>query len=444
MSVGEKINICYVLDQGYVSYLNRHLQSLLTYHDPKELNIHIISLKPLKGISNDIVYTTHVIELDKHINFKYKSKQDRITPSTYLKLYIPEVLSDRDKCLYIDADTIIQKPLNTLYFIDPDYIAGTESYLIGKKQAKELNLPYYMLTGVMLMNLKNLREDGFKERCLNLLNSEFVNNIPSELWQHEETLINLVYQGKLTIIHHRYNYCHNRLYEYPLVKEDDAVILHYPGKDKQDMFNNKLVLYPFKTITNKSNILGGKTKYINLKDLVNMLDGKSVAVVGNAKSIFYKSNGYLIDKFDIVIRFNKGFIYNPDAQGNKTDILITAEDLDIRDLLKFGNIPSTILRRRKDINLTGIDLNKINEYVIDNKDIVRVSQGLGGARASSGQIAIGLLRNTNCKRPIHLFGFDFESTPTFYNSLDYKTLHNYKAEKLRAKELEKQNILVIH
>lgn len=31
-------------------------------------------------------------------------------------------------------------------------------------------------------------------------------------------------------------------------------------------------------------------------------------------------------------------------------------------------------------------------------------------------------------REVHLFGFDFGDTPTFYNSPDYQTPHDYAAE----------------
>lgn len=42
-----------------------------------------------------------------------------------------------------------------------------------------------------------------------------------------------------------------------------------------------------------------------------------ISVVGNAKSLLEKKNGPIIDNADMVIRFNGGYISNPQAQGKK-------------------------------------------------------------------------------------------------------------------------------
>jgi hypothetical protein len=47
--------------------------------------------------------------------------------------------------------------------------------------------------------------------------------------------------------------------------------------------------------------------------------GKSIAVVGNAQSLFDAEFGTEIDAHDIVIRLNKGFVKSPLAQGHRTD-----------------------------------------------------------------------------------------------------------------------------
>ena len=61
-----------------------------------------------------------------------------------------------------------------------------------------------------------------------------------------------------------------------------------------------------------------------------------ISVVGNAKSIFDKKYGKIIDSADLVIRFNGGVIIDPESQGIKTDIL--AYSLYKKNLKDFGEV----------------------------------------------------------------------------------------------------------
>lgn len=57
---------------------------------------------------------------------------------------------------------------------------------------------------------------------------------------------------------------------------------------------------------------------------LNFLDGKSIAIVGGADSVFKEKNGSYIDSFDVVIRINRGIdnlVGNSEYLGTKTDIL---------------------------------------------------------------------------------------------------------------------------
>lgn len=76
--------------------------------------------------------------------------------------------------------------------------------------------------------------------------------------------------------------------------------------------------------------------YDEIKPVKDFICGKRVAIVGNAQSIFDTVHGKAIDAHDVVIRFNKGFITAPDAQGSKTDILLLACELTAEELQGFG------------------------------------------------------------------------------------------------------------
>ena len=160
-------------------------------------------------------------------------------------------------------------------------------------------------------------------------------------------------------------------------------------------------------------------QFENLREVKEFIKDKRVAIVGNAESQFEKQNGSKIDEFDVVIRFNRGFITKPESQGTKTDILIMACELTKEERKSF-NAKYYINRMKRFHNPTPLHFLNI--------DIKTIGKEITDARASSGFIAINLCVEAQAKS-IDLFGFDWEATPTFYNPKDYKTLHNYSDEK---------------
>lgn len=179
-----------------------------------------------------------------------------------------------------------------------------------------------------------------------------------------------------------------------------------------------------------------KMPILNVSDMFTgpyqLISGKNVAIVGNAKSIFDKSNGQEIDQHDTIIRFNRGFITKAESQGSRTDILIMACPLTNEERLSFGAL--SYINRSKRI--------KSGFYTFTNKFRAWLKTQIG-AQPSSGLMAIQFCRAAYAKN-IDLYGFDFEATPTFYNPEGYVTKHNYTKEKELIQEMQTQNILKIH
>ena len=393
------MEIVYVFDKNYLKFFNESVKSVLKYNP----YAHITVISPEKL---DIPYDNVVMDIPPNVKHR---ENDRITSATFLKLQIPQL--PYDKVLFIDADIICQAPLDELWNMECNYICLTESHTYGEKQAKEHNHEKYGLSGVMLMNLKALREDNFTEKSFVPFDTS-----PFKIWCHEETIINHYFYDKLTFIDRKYNYCHNRTYRKP-IPEMKAVLLHYCGGNKSDFFDHKL---------------GNQISYYNLEEIKDFIRGKRVAIVGNASSIFDKQDGELIDTFDVIIRFTFGFISVPSSQGSRTDITVLANELTKAEMDSY-NAQYHINRMKRITNPT--------PYHFENKDIVRVSEGMDGARASSGLIAIDFCIESGCQS-IDLFGFDWEKTPTFYNPLGYKTMHNYNNEESKVKNYYASKCLI--
>ena len=57
------------------------------------------------------------------------------------------------------------------------------------------------------------------------------------------------------------------------------------------------------------------------RKMAELLSGKSIAIVGNAKSILETNYGEKIETHDVIVRLNKGYVTQPNAQGTRTDMV---------------------------------------------------------------------------------------------------------------------------
>lgn len=165
------------------------------------------------------------------------------------------------------------------------------------------------------------------------------------------------------------------------------------------------------------------------RKMAELLSGKSIAIVGNAKSILETNYGEQIETHDVIIRLNKGYVTQPDAQGTRTDMVgLTPELSEDETVAHFE--PSYFLML----------IPKMRHYRLFGKDAVQntlfyrfrywlADRNLIGRRPSSGFMAISWIVRLGIAKSITLYGFDFGATPTYYNPEGYRTPHNYDRER---------------
>lgn len=396
----EEMIVAYVCDRKYIPFLKISMNSIKRYN--RNVKFVILSKEHFEIEGAQVFAITPDTK-----DFKFKH-HDRMGEGVYYKFYLPKL--PYDKVLYMDCDVLCQRPLKTLWSQDCPFICATESHSYGKVQAKQLGLKRYALTGMMLMNLKALRENNFTERCLQRLAKEQANTT----FFHDETIINLEFNDRIKFIDVKYNYCKDRKYDLP-IRESDAYLLHYVGGQIQ---KNKML---------------GLENFKSLDFLKRLLKGKTVAIVGNSEKILKEKHGQEIESHDIIIRFNKGFPHaNPEALGKRTDILFLACTLSNIEL-KLFNATYTVKRSNLCQNVCNFNLSKVDRYLLKQ----------GNSQASTGFIAINFALNSDCKS-IDLYGFDFFKSPTYYNPEGYKTLHNGMSEKDKVLEYEENKLLRIN
>ncbi len=233
------------------------------------LNFHILHNHNLSNsIRNYIVSVVKKIEncnlffcmIDEN---ELKGAKERLhfSYAVYYRLLTYKILKG-EKCIYLDADVIVNTDLYELYQLElgDSYYGAVPDILMGmhpnqaikhSEKCKINNYRGYINTGVLLMNLKKLREDNTMSRFSNHIQN-YENDYP------DQDIINRVCQGKIVNIDWTYN--HISYYD-----DDDYEKMIGPSKRKGrgQIIHYAMNLKPWNDITLRyANIWWGMAKEI--------------------------------------------------------------------------------------------------------------------------------------------------------------------------------------
>ena len=177
--------------------------------------------------------------------------------------------------------------------------------------------------------------------------------------------------------------------------------------------------------------------------LADFVRDKAVALVGNAGSLLNGKLGGQIEAEDLVIRLNRGFVVDPEAQGSRTDaVSITPELSEAEIIERFSPQRLLFLTHRlrhyrifKPENVRRTLFYKSRYWRADRRKI--------GRRPSSGYMMLSWLLRVGTAKSITLYGFDFGATRTYYNPSDYRTPHDFEAEREIILDWEAKNLVRI-
>ena len=139
----------------------------------------------------------------------------RITRPAYYRLALPKLLPDINKIIYLDGDTITLIDLKEIYDIDMDnyYYKGFLDYL---KDNFNPNNYLYLCSGVLLINLEELRKDDMVNKTYKFMNDN-KEKLSKERF-HDQPIINALCfrkNGILPAIYGMFNYPNlKKLYKY--------------------------------------------------------------------------------------------------------------------------------------------------------------------------------------------------------------------------------------
>ena len=186
-----EIPIFFTIDEGYAPYLSIALASLIDHASRK--NKYIInvvyqgltdeSMTKLQSLEKDNVKIrfTDIAEKIKPIEKKLKEKlsETHFPISVYFRLFLPVMFPEFDKGIYIDSDTVLNADVANLFNIDlKDIIGGIPDISISEiapfieyiENAVGVPDGKYINSGVLLMNMKKMRDINFESHFLYILN----------------------------------------------------------------------------------------------------------------------------------------------------------------------------------------------------------------------------------------------------------------------------------
>lgn len=143
----------------------------------------------------------HEVINSRHTKF---SKKLKVTSVSLVRLELPERLPNLDKVLYLDGDIIVHSDLTELYSTDlgQNYIAAVKDpyhYNHGD-YVNQFPGNGYINSGVMLMNLAVLREEGVVDKFFE------AKAHPEKFWRfQDQDVVNYCCANRIMYLHPRYN-----------------------------------------------------------------------------------------------------------------------------------------------------------------------------------------------------------------------------------------------
>lgn len=244
-----KMDILVTLDENYIPYLNVMLSSMLHSNPGRRFHVYLLhtSIKPaaLENTRRLLEGAGQLIPIAaKDIGLGNAPTTSRYPVEIYYRIFAAKYLPDTlDRVLYLDPDLIVNGSLEALWSMPlDDYFFAAASHtgrlmtrLNGIRLDMDEEAPY-INSGVMLMNLKKLREEQDLDEVF-----RFIEERGNVLILPDQDIISSLYGSKILALDpFRYNmterlYMQHAPFEWELDMNwirNHAVIIHYCGRNK--------------------------------------------------------------------------------------------------------------------------------------------------------------------------------------------------------------------
>lgn len=240
----ETMHIAFCCDDGYIIPASITLESLLKNNQSKQIVAHTfsddlneVSIKKLRTLVEKyngelIIHKVPVEAIDTMK--KAPLAWEYLSITTYYRLMLPYVLDDSiEKILYLDCDVMVRKELSKYYDCDmTEYFVAGAHDIEEVQHSERLKLSYYVNAGILLMNVKMIKQKLSMKRML-----EEMNRLMEQggLTCGDQDIINILFAEHIYLFDDYFNYQHGIHKKYVLKHKNEvnlAAIVHFITSDK--------------------------------------------------------------------------------------------------------------------------------------------------------------------------------------------------------------------
>ena len=157
--------------------------------------------KVLKSVEEKHPTNCEVIFIDMGDKFKDEKTNNKITTPAYYRLELHNLLPDVKRIIWMDGDTAVFEDLTELITLDMkgNYIMGFLDSIPEAIERFNIENATVLCSGVLLMDLEALRKNNMTEKFRKFMIEE-----KEKINQHDQTVINVVCQGKIAPLPPKY------------------------------------------------------------------------------------------------------------------------------------------------------------------------------------------------------------------------------------------------
>jgi lipopolysaccharide biosynthesis glycosyltransferase len=217
------LHVACAADEGYAPHSAAMLHSVVAHRGGSDLRVHYLHGPSFPDRSAELI--GEMVERGGAAISFWEIPDERIaglpamdfvTQAMWYRVFLPELLPDVDRVLYLDVDTIAVDslaPLGDIDLTDHHVAAVTNVFYMRSHAQRPIELGIspadYFNSGVVLMNLGLMRRDGSTRALLDYA----VEHGPELAWPDQDAL-NVVLGGRRLPLHPRWN-CMNSVLMFP-------------------------------------------------------------------------------------------------------------------------------------------------------------------------------------------------------------------------------------
>ena len=190
-SAHDVIPIFFTLDDAYAPWLGIAINSIVRNADPHRRYCIVVlheglsaeHVRRVKHIVAGTPFEVRFVPMDGkiegiHDRMGNRLRADYFTLTIFFRLFIPEMFPEWDKGIYLDSDVVVPGDISQLYDFDLGEnligacrdlsIVDIPPFVDYVDNAVGVGIDNYVNSGILLMNMKALREAGLERRFLEL------------------------------------------------------------------------------------------------------------------------------------------------------------------------------------------------------------------------------------------------------------------------------------